>query len=150
MSEKFQIKRGVRQGDPISPKLFSAAIETIFQTVDLDKGLNIDGEILTNLRFANDVALTTNNMTEMEEQLNRLYKNSKNIGLKMHKGKTRYLTNFQNNQEIHIESENIEEVTNYKYLKDTTKEEITCRIRAGWSCFGKIEKFSKMIRCRFP
>ena len=77
VSEKFQIKRGVRQGDPISPKLFSAAIETIFQTVDLDKGLNIDGETLTNLRFADDVALTTNNMTEMEEQLNRLNKNSK-------------------------------------------------------------------------
>ena len=105
MSEKFQIKRGVRQGDPISPKLFSAAIETIFQTVDLDKGLNIDGETLTNLRFADDVALRTNNMTEMEEQLNRLNKNSKNIGLKMHKGKTKYMTNFQNDQEIHIESE---------------------------------------------
>ena len=72
VSEKLQIKRGVRQGDPISPKLFSAAIETIFQAVDLDKGLNIDGETLTNLRFADDVALTTNNITEMEEQLNRL------------------------------------------------------------------------------
>ena len=99
VSEKFQIKRVVRQGDPISPKLFSAAIETIFQTVDLDKGLNIDGETLTNLRFADDVALTTNNMTEMEEQLNRLNKNSKNIGLKMHKGKTKYMTNFQNDQD---------------------------------------------------
>ena len=104
VSEKFQIKRGVRQGDPISPKLFSAAIETIFQTADLDKGLNIDGETLTNLRFADDVALTTNNITEMEEQLNRLNKNSKNIRLKTHKGKTKYMTNFQNDQEIHIES----------------------------------------------
>ena len=61
----------------------------------------------------------------------------------MHKGKTKYMTNFQNDQEIHIDSEKIEEVTNYKYLgqttylKDTTKEEVTCRIRAGWSCFGK-------------
>ena len=116
VSENFQIKRGDRQGDPISPKLFSTAIETIFQTVDLDKGINIDGETLTNLRFADDIALTTNNMTEMEEQLNRLNKKSKNIGLKMHKGKTKYMTNFQNDQEIHIESEKIEEVTNYKYL----------------------------------
>ena len=74
VSEKFQIKRVVRQGDPVSPKLFSATIETIFQTVDLDKGLNIDGETLTNLGFADDVALTTNNITEMEEQLNRLNK----------------------------------------------------------------------------
>ena len=126
------------------------------QTVYLDKGLNIDGETLTNLRFADDVALTTNNITEMEEQLNRLNKHSKNIGLKMYKGKTKYMTNFQNDQEIHIESEKIEEVTNYKYLgqttflKDTTKEEVTCRIRAGWSCFGKIEKFSKTIKCRLP
>ena len=92
----------------------------------------------------------------MEEQLNRLNKNNKNIGLNMHKGKTKYMTNFQNDKEIHIENEKIEEVTNYKYLgqttylKDTTKEEVTCRIRAGWSCFGKIEKFSKTIKCRFP
>ena len=62
----LQIKRGVRQGDPISPKLFSAAIETIFQTVDIDKGLNIDGETL---RFADDISLTTNNMTEWKNSL---------------------------------------------------------------------------------
>ena len=53
------------------------------------------------------------------------------------------MENLQNDQEIHIESEKIEEVTNYKYLgqttylKDSIKEEVTCRIRAGWSCFGK-------------
>ena len=152
VSEKFQKKRGVRQGDPISPKLFSAAIETIFQTVDLDKGLNIDGETLTNLRFADDVALTTNNITEMEEQLNRLNK----IGFKMHKGKTKYMTNFQNNQEIHIESEKIEghqlqvfrtndlfkrHHKRRSYLQDSSLMELF------WK---KIEKFSKTIKCRFP
>ena len=57
----------------------------------------------------------------------------------MHKGKTKYMTNFQNDQEIHIENEKTKEVTNYKYLgqttylKDTTKEEVTCTIRAGWT-----------------
>ena len=143
VSEKFQIKRGVRQGDPISPKLFSAAIETILQTVDLDKGLNIDGETLTNLRFADDVALTTNNITEMEEQLSRLNKNCKNIGLKMHKGKTKYMTNFQNDQEIHIESEKnrkshqLQVFRTNDLFKRHHKKEVTCRIRAGWSCFGK-------------
>ena len=30
-SEKIRIKRGVRQGDTISPKLFTATLESIFR-----------------------------------------------------------------------------------------------------------------------
>ena len=106
-------------------------------------GLNVDGETLINLRFADDVALLTEKTTQMESQLNDLYNASKEVGLKMHKGKTKYMTNFDSNREIHIESERIEKVDSYKYLgqttwlQDTTKEEVTCRIRAGWSCFGR-------------
>ena len=143
MSEQFNIKRGVRQGDPISPKLFTAAIEAIFQKADLVHGLNVDGETLTNLRFADDVALLTEKTTQMELQLNDLYDASKEVGLKMHKRKTKYMTNFDSSNEIHIESERIEKVDSYKYLgqttwlQDTTKEEVKCRIRAGWSCFGR-------------
>ena len=59
-SEEIKILRGVRQGDPISPKLFTTAIEQIFKNSDLNpRGIDIDGEKLTDLRFADDVALTT-------------------------------------------------------------------------------------------
>ncbi|GFN93010.1 endonuclease-reverse transcriptase [Plakobranchus ocellatus] len=142
-SEPFPIHRGVRQGDPISPKLFTAAIEMIFRKADLEHGLNIDGETLTNLRFADDVALVTEKVENMEEQLNVLNNISLESGLKMHKGKTKYMNNFESNKDITIDKEKIEKVESYKYLgqttylKDTTKEEVTCRIRAGWSCFGR-------------
>ena len=53
-----------RQGDPISPKLFTAVIEELFKKADLDKGINIDGERLQNLRFADDVALVTKTTKE--------------------------------------------------------------------------------------
>ena len=44
VSEPFAIGRGGRQGDPISPKLFTAVIEELLKKADLDKGINIDGK----------------------------------------------------------------------------------------------------------
>ncbi|GFO50048.1 endonuclease-reverse transcriptase [Plakobranchus ocellatus] len=142
-SEPFPIHRGVRQGNPISPKLFTAAIEMIFRKADLEHGLNVDGETLKNLKFADDIALVTEKVENMEEQLNVLNNISLESGLKMHKGKTKYMNNFESNKDITIEKEKVEKVESYKYLgqttylKDTRKEEVTCRIRAGWSCFGR-------------
>ena len=40
-SEEIPILRGVRQGDPISPKLFTATIQEVFKDAQLeDKGMN--------------------------------------------------------------------------------------------------------------
>ena len=143
VSEKFEIERGVRQGDPISPKLFTAAIEDIFKLSDLQKGINIDGEQLKDLRFADDVALCTEDTKQMERNLNILNANSKKVGLKIHKEKTKYMTNYETTQQLEVENKVIERVTQYKYLGQTIQtenrmpNEIDQRIRAGWSSFGK-------------
>ncbi len=43
-SEKIRIKRGVRQGDTISPKLFVATLDSIFEKLNWEnKGVTIDG-----------------------------------------------------------------------------------------------------------
>ena len=113
-------ERGVRQGDPISPKLITAVIEETFKKADLDKGINLDGERLQNLRFADDVALVTKTTKEMEEQLNKLNTESKKCGLKIHKGKTKFMTNFETDEEIKIENEKLEKVESYIYLGQIT------------------------------
>ena len=70
-SEEIPIPRSVKQGDPISPKLFIATIQEVFKNAQLEeKGINIDGEKQSNLRFADGVALTTEGVTDMEHQLN--------------------------------------------------------------------------------
>ena len=55
-SEKIRIKRGVRQGDTISPKLFMTTLESILRMLNWEnKGVKIDGEFLSHLRFADDI-----------------------------------------------------------------------------------------------
>ncbi len=144
ISKTVKIERGVRQGDTMSPKLFTTAMEHIFKQLNLDeRGVNIDGESLTDLRFADDVALTTTSVEDMEAQLESLNRESQRIGLKMHKGKTKYMTNYKTDSNISIEGQNIDQVDEYKYLgqnlkmKDGTHEEVLKRVKASWSCFGR-------------
>ena len=58
--DTIMIKRRVRQGDTISPKLFTATLVSIFRRFNWEnKGGKIDGEFLSNLRFADDIFLCT-------------------------------------------------------------------------------------------
>ena len=88
-SEKIRIKRGVRQGDTISPKLFTATLESIFKRLNWEnKGMKIDGEFFSNLRFANDIFLCTETPQELQQMLQELYDESRRMGLKMNIAKT--------------------------------------------------------------
>ena len=56
---------------------------------------------------------------------------------KIHKGKTKHMTNHTDSEDILTDQEKIEKVKEFKYLgqtthlEDTTKEEIYARIRAA-------------------
>ena len=64
------------------------------------------------------------------------------IGLKIHKGKPKCMTKIDTTDNIQIDGTELEKVTNYKYLgqtiamEDRTKQEVSIRIKAGWSVFG--------------
>ena len=144
VSEQIPILKGVGQGDPVSPKLFTAAIQGIFKNVHLEeKGINIDGVKLSDLRFAYDVVLTTEGVKDMEHQLSAVNEESLKTGLTIHTGKTKFVTNIDTTDTIQIDGTETENVTNYKYLEQTiamenrTKQEVSIRIKAGWSLSGK-------------
>ncbi len=77
-SRKFPIRKGVRQGDTISPKLFTACLEEVFKKLEWDDmGLKIDGEYLNNLRFADDLVLVSNSGEDLEKMISDLHRQSK-------------------------------------------------------------------------
>lgn len=146
---KINLNKGVRQGDPISPKLFTAAIEKVFKQLNWDeKGMKIDGAYLSHLRFADDIILTSTNIEELKTMIEELNNLSKQIGLKMNLNKTKIITSSP--QEVSIENTIIEKVEQYTYLGHTIKigkenqtAEIKRRTQLTWAAFGKLSYILK-------
>ncbi|CAH2209480.1 jg25743 [Pararge aegeria aegeria] len=66
----IQLQRGVRQGDVISPKLFTAALEDVFKLLDWNGlGININGEYITQLRFAHYVVIMAETLGDLKTML---------------------------------------------------------------------------------
>ncbi|CAD6200263.1 unnamed protein product [Caenorhabditis auriculariae] len=138
------IRKGVRQGDTISPKLFSTALEDAMRQLGWDeehdwedstdiRGINIDGKVLTNLRFADDIVLFSSSTTELSSMLNDLDEVGKKIGLKMN-------------------GRDLQEVTSYIYLGrevnmvNDLQAEIGRRKRAGWAAFNSIKEVTSQLK----
>ena len=128
-------------------------MEEVFKKAEISEGVNVDGENLSNLRFADDVALLNETSKQMEKHMNNLNSESMKVGLKIHKGKTKYMTNYADNEDILIGQQKIEKVTEFKYLGQTTtlkttKEEIYARIQGG-AVLEKTRKYSKINNSPF-
>ena len=85
VSKRFEIKRGTRQGDPISPVLFNAALEELMGRLHgkwatkRKYGISMGDRKLTNLRFADDLLLCASSFTSSREMLEYLMAESKKL-----------------------------------------------------------------------
>ena len=142
-SEKSRIKRGVRQGDTISPKLFTATLESIFRRLNWEnKGVKIGGEFISSLRFADYIVLCTETAQEIKQMLQELSDESMRLGLKMNIAKTKMMV--VDNTPINVDNVMIGNVQGYVYvgqhysIKENNKDkEIQRRIVAGWAAYAK-------------
>lgn len=158
----IQVKRGVRQGDVISPKLFTLAMEDVFKKLDWSEyGINVNGKKLNHLRFADDVVLITDTFEGIQAMVNQLTTASENVGLKINIQKTKMMTNTENQNNVTINGSPLETVKEYIYLgqviklgKENQTAEITRRSKLAWAGFGKLswilknQKFPQYLRSR--
>ena len=157
-TKPIQLQRGVRQGDVISPKLFTAAMEDAFKLLDWEGlGININGEYITHLRFADDIVVMAESMEALSTMLEDLNRVSQQVGLKMNMDKTKVMSNVHvRPTPVLVGSSVLEVVDEYIYLGQTVRlgrsnfeKEVNRRIQLGWAAFGKLREIfsSKIPQC---
>nr|CDJ85020.1 RNA-directed DNA polymerase (reverse transcriptase) domain containing protein [Haemonchus contortus] len=153
------VKRGVRQGDTISPKLFGAALENIMRHLEWeDLGVKIDGRFLHHPRFADDIVLITPNIEQAGRMLAEFDSACGKNGLRLNLTKTMFMKNgLVPDAPFTLNGTNISECSSYLYLgrevnmMNDLAPELCRRKRAAWGAFKNIEgvvKKTKNIRLR--
>ncbi|CAG9133443.1 unnamed protein product [Plutella xylostella] len=151
----IQLQRGVRQGDVISPKLFTNALEDVFKTLGWKgHGICINGEYMSHLRFADDIVIMAESLQELSWVLSGLNAASRRVGLGMNLDKTKVMYNAHIKPEpVAVGEATLEVVQEYVYLGQTIRlgrsnfdKEAARRIQLGWAAFGKLRHiFSSAI-----
>jgi len=74
LSERFSVKKGVRQGCVLSPYSFNNLAEMVMRETlgGFQGGLQIGGRMITNLRYADDIILLAISDAELQELMDRL------------------------------------------------------------------------------
>jgi hypothetical protein len=113
-------------------------------------GIEINKQKLTNLRYADDIVLISHSAQSLEEMLTNLNTESKKVGLKINKTKTKLMFNkLAKSKAITIDNDQIEIVSSFTYLGQIfninaeLQEEINHRVQLAWYSFNKLKDVFK-------
>ncbi|CAH2242943.1 jg14511 [Pararge aegeria aegeria] len=75
-------------------KLFTTALEDVFKLLDWNGlGININGEYITQLRFADDVFIMAETLGDLNAMLNDLSRVSQQVGICMNRARRKIMSN---------------------------------------------------------
>ncbi|KAK6734940.1 hypothetical protein RB195_018252 [Necator americanus] len=100
----IDVKSGVRQGDTISPKIFTATLENALRKLEWDDmGVKVNDRQLHHLRFADDIVLITPSISQTERMLTEFDETRGCIGLQLNLQKTMFMQNGWDGCPIHAQ-----------------------------------------------
>jgi len=154
-SEWFESTVGVRQGCILSPTLFNLFLERIMQDAleNFSGGIKCTGRVVNNLRFADDIDLIAEDAEELAEITRRLDETSHRYGMEISAEKSKIMVsgrNINRNVLVYVRGEQLEHVSEFKYLGATLTEngtseiEVKHRVGMATSALARLESIWKM------
>ncbi|KAJ4436939.1 hypothetical protein ANN_17071 [Periplaneta americana] len=115
LETEFPLQRGVKQGDPILPKLFTSLLEDLLWKLKWENfSISINGRMLSNLCFADDIVLFARSARELTNMLEELNNVNREAGPLMNQSKTKLMTNGMETQ-VQVSGKTLEYVKDYIY-----------------------------------
>ena len=159
-TEFFFVKKGVLQGDTLAPYLFVIVIDYLlrmtFKDEEDDLGLEVQQKKIrrhkairvTDLDYADDLALISEQTDKAQETLCRLEAEAEKVGLYCNSKKTE-VQHFNQDNPVQIKASNgeiLKNVDNFKYLGSWTKsseDDFKVRKALAWDTCHKMNKIWK-------
>ena len=129
-TELFDITAGVLQGDTLAPYLFIIVLDYAMRSalkgkeeelgfpIKKRRSRRVGPEMVTDLDFADDIALVTDEIGKAQEMLDRVERTALKVGLRINSKKTKVVA-YNSKEEAHIHTTDggdLEIVNDFKYL----------------------------------
>ena len=128
-TDPFATTIGVKQGGPLSPRLFSLYIEELIISIDsTNLGVKLKRMRISTMLYADDIILVSNTKYEINKMLDIVTRIGTKLQIKFNPDKTNYMSinehlNIKNHRysnddklEVKMDNEPIKKVQNVKYL----------------------------------
>ena len=164
-TEEFDIMAGVMQGDTLAPFLFVIALDYALRqatkgreaelgfTITPRRSRRFPKVTLTDLDFADDICLLSNEIQQAQELLTRVESECGKVGLTLNAKKTEFIT-FNTSAHLPLTTNKgsaLKEVRDFKYLGswiNATESDIKVRKALAWKALNSMKKvwYSGMSR----
>jgi len=149
-------KRGIRQGCPLSPYLFIIVMHVLFEEVHDELNLTrarLDNLDFTELMYADDTAVVTNNVSGMNRLLSAIERRAAEYGLKFNRSKCVAMSFNSASRPRFMDGTPVPMESSTKYLGSTiskshdVKSEVTGRISACFAILNRLNFFWRKANC---
>ena len=159
-TDAFQIQAGVLQGDTLAPYLFVIILDYVMRialgkdednlgfTISPRRSRRQPADVITDLDFADDIALLSDTLDQAQELLSRVESAADAVGLQMNVSKTKVMA-YNAKEDVVLTTQSgscLEHVQDFQYLGswvDKSDKDLKVRKALAWKACNKMSMLWK-------